>query len=109
MAEEVMPEGDFEKGKLAFGKCTMCHSLKQGVNGVGPSLYGIIGRQTGSVPKYAYSPGNKKAGITWNEETLFKYLKNPEKTIPRTKMVLKVDNPQERADIIAYLKVASKE
>lgn len=50
-----------------------------------------------------------KIAITWNEETLFEYLENPKKYIPGTKMVFAgLKKPQERADLIAYIKVASQ-
>ncbi len=49
------------------------------------------------------------AGITWNEDTLFEYLENPKKYIPGTKMVFAgLKKPQERADLIAYLKDSTK-
>lgn len=48
--------------------------------------------------------------ITWNEDTLFEYLENPKKYIPGTKMVFAgLKKPQERADLIAYIKQASSE
>ena len=58
----------------------------------------------------ARSKANIKKNITWNEETLFEYLKAPKKYIPGTKMVFAgIKKPQERIDLIAYMKQYSKE
>lgn len=78
-------------------------------NKQGPNLYGLFGRQTGSVPDYAYTAANKNAGITWGDSTLFEYLENPKKYIPKTKMAFPgFKSEQDRADVIAYLKVSSQ-
>lgn len=56
----------------------------------------------------AFSRNSILAGITWGEDTLFQYLENPKKYIPGTKMVFAgLKKPQERADLIAYIKQAS--
>lgn len=74
----------------------------------GPNLYGLFGRETGSMPGYQYTPANKNAHIIWSEETLFEYLEDPKKKIPKTKMNFPgIKSAQERADVIAYLKAAS--
>lgn len=66
------------------------------------------GRKTGQAPGYEYSTANVEKGIVWGEETLFEYLENPKKFIPGTKMVFAgLKKPQERADLIAYMKEAS--
>lgn len=92
-------------GKSVFNSyCSICHSVQAGKNMVGPSLFGIVGRKTGSVPGYSYSEANKNANLTWDEATLDKYLQSPRTVIPGTKMTyggLKDDT--KRADLIAYL------
>ena len=83
-------------------KLTVCTT--QGVNKTGPSLAGLMGRKTGSVPGFAYTAANKNKGVVWNEDTLFIYLKNPKKYIPGTKMNFAgFKKAQDRADVIAYL------
>ena len=50
---------------------------------LGPSLHGLIGRKAGSVPDFAYSPAMKNSNVTWNDDTLSKYLSDPKAFIPR--------------------------
>jgi cytochrome c len=77
----------------------------KGVNRVGPSLHGIVGRKAGTVAGFNYSTANKNSGVTWDEKTLFVYLENPRKFMPGTKMAFAgLKQPQQRADVIAYLK-----
>lgn len=97
--------GDAAAGEKIFRQCMACHSAEKGVNEVGPSLHGVVGRKAGSVPGFAYSPANKKSGITWNEAELFVYLKAPRELVPGTYMTFAgLPKPQDRADVIAYLK-----
>ncbi len=92
-------------GKAVFSaNCAICHSVQPGKNMVGPSLFGIIGRKTGSVPGFHYSAANQNANIVWDETSLDKYLQSPRSVIPGTIMTyagLKDDT--KRADLIAYL------
>jgi cytochrome c len=98
--------GDPAKGKKIFLQCATCHSPDKGVNIVGPSLYGVIGRHSGTIPGFRYSEANRNSGITWTEQELFNYLENPQKRIPGTLMTfLGLKNSQQRADVIAFLKV----
>ncbi|XP_011005185.1 PREDICTED: cytochrome c-like [Populus euphratica] len=70
-----------------------------------PNLNGLFGRQSGTTAGYSYSAANKNRAVTWEEKTLYDYLLNPKKYIPGTKMVFPgLKKPQERADLIAYLK-----
>jgi cytochrome c len=97
--------GDAAKGEKIFAQCKACHVAEAGVNRVGPSLYGVVGRQAGSIAGFNYSKANKGSGITWSEDVLFAYLEAPQKYLPGTRMAFAgLKQPQDRADVIAYLK-----
>lgn len=100
--------GDATKGAATFRQCQTCHVKEIGVNKVGPSLAGIVGRPAGSVPGFNYSAANKGSGITWSEQELYVYLENPRAKIPGTTMAfVGIKDSQKRADLIAYLKTPS--
>ncbi|XP_060086049.1 cytochrome c, testis-specific-like [Ylistrum balloti] len=102
--------GNAEKGKKIFmQKCAYCHTLEEDAgNKTGPNLHGLFGRQTGSAKGYSYSPSNMYKGMIWNEHTLFMYLEDPIKFMPGTKMNFSgLKSPQDRNDIIAFLKDAT--
>lgn len=95
---------DAAAGERVFALCRSCHVLEEGVNRVGPSLHNIVGRTAGSVEGYNYSEANKNSGITWTEEQLYTYLKDPQATIPGTKMAFPgIKDDQDRANLVAYL------
>jgi len=98
--------GDAARGEKLYEACQDCHSLDK--NDVGPRHRGVFGRKAGSLPDYDYSDALKSASITWNEETLDKWLTDPQAVAPGAKMFFHLDNPQDRADVIAYLKERAK-
>lgn len=101
--------GDAAKGERIYRQCQTCHVTDAGVNKVGPSLHGIIGRKAGTVPNFRYSNANRISGITWTEQELFNYLENPRARVPGTIMAfVGLRSPQDRADVIAYLKTQSQ-
>ncbi|HVI88322.1 MAG TPA: cytochrome c family protein [Dongiaceae bacterium] len=101
-------DGDPAAGQKVFVKCQTCHSLDAGTNKVGPSLHGLIGRHSASIDTYSYSPAMKSANVTWDPETLDKYLTNPRAMVPGTKMLFPgLPKPDDRANLIAYLKQAA--
>lgn len=101
--------GDPAKGKAVFNRCMICHSVDKGVNHIGPSLHGIVGRKSGSVADYSYSAANKQSGIIWTQQKIFDYLKNPQMMVPGTKMIFAgLPRAQDRADVVAYLQENSK-
>ncbi|HEX3990893.1 MAG TPA: c-type cytochrome [Acetobacteraceae bacterium] len=92
-------------GQKVFNtQCGICRSASEGKNGLGPSLFDVVGRRAGSVPDFNYTADHKKLGISWTTAALDKYLTNPRAMVPDTSMIypgLK-DNAQ-RANLIAYL------
>ena len=72
---------------------------------VGPELNGVIGRHSGSVAGYSYSPANKNSNLTWDEETFKKYIKDPKAMVPGTKMIFAgIKDEKKINDLVAYLK-----
>ena len=101
----ALAAGDAAAGKQTFTTtCGVCHSAQPGVNKIGPSLAGIVGSKSGAVPGYSFSPALKAADITWDEQTLDKFLTNPQLDVHGTKMPISVPNAQDRQNVVAYLK-----
>ena len=87
-----------------FTRCAGCHSTQAGQNKVGPSLAGVFDRASGSVPGYSYSTALKNAHLTWDEQTLDKFLQNPTGLVHGTKMLASVPDNDTRQRVVAYLK-----
>jgi len=97
-------DGDAARGEQRFEECATCHSTKEGVNGVGPSLHAVFGRKAGSFDDFRYSPAMKRSGITWTPQTLATFIADPQKAVPNNRMPFAgMPDAAERADLIAYL------
>jgi cytochrome c len=106
-------DGNAEEGAEVYKKCRACHEVgPEAKNRVGPVLNEIIGRKAGTIAGFAYSDANKASGaggLVWTEEVLFKYLESPLVFMKGTKMAfVGLKDPQDRKDVIAYLKKFSK-
>lgn len=98
--------GNAANGKMLFEKrCTGCHSLDK--NKEGPRLRGVYGRKAGSIPDFSYSDQLKSLDLSWDEASLDRWLTNPDAVAPDNDMAFHVSNPQERADIIQFLRLSS--
>lgn len=102
-AVPALADADAEHGKTVFNLCAACHSPEKGVNRVGPSLFGVVGRPTGSVEGFHYSAALSAFNKTWTPELLDQWLQGPQKLVPGTAMFITVSNDKNRADVIAYL------
>ena len=92
-------------GKKVFKKCVACHSLQEGKNKIGPSLYNLLDRKIGSVEGYKYSKAMKNSCVVWDEESLDKFLTKPRKFITKTKISFRgIKNKSLRDDLIFFLK-----
>ena len=112
---------DAAKGEQVFKQCMTCHRIgPDAKNLVGPALTGVIGRQSGTAPGFAYSALNKAAGengLVWTDELIMAYLPDPNAFLKKfltdkgkadlatgsTKMTFKLEDEQKRKDVIAYI------
>jgi cytochrome c len=86
-------------GKELFDKrCGGCHALDRDKEG--PRLGGVYGRAAGAVASFQYSGPLQKSKITWTDETLDKWLTDPEKMVPDSDMAFHVDSADERREIL---------
>jgi cytochrome c len=100
-------KGDAARGQELFmaSGCPACHGVtKDDSSKVGPNLVGVLGRKAGTTQSLLGPSENmKKYGVTWSAETLNEFLTNPSAKVPGTAMAGILTDPQQRADVIAYL------
>lgn len=96
-------------GERAFAVCSGCHVAEQGEPSMaGPNLHGVFGRQAGALDDFAYSDALASSEITWDNETLDRFLANPSGYVEGTTMVAGgVSDGENRAAIVAYLATLS--
>jgi len=92
-------------GESLWRACSACHKLEQGENGVGPYLYGIVGREVASVADYTqYSGALSEVAEVWTPENLKGFLESPRNWAPGTSMGYNgMRRIEDRANLIAYL------
>lgn len=108
MAEALnaMPAAELiAAGEKAFSKCQSCHTVDQGgANGIGPNLYGTMGKAVAGHAGFAYSAELKAVGGTWDWDKMNDWLKNPKGYVPGTKMSFAgLSKVEDRAAIAMYL------
>ena len=95
--------GDVARGERLYGgRCGFCHSLDS--NRFGPRHRGVYGRRVAAVPDFHYSKALAARTFTWNADTLDAWLADPKRFVPGTSMGARTASPQDRADLIAYLR-----
>jgi len=101
--------GDPAAGEKVFAaRCAVCHATALGENKIGPSLAGIVGSKSGTVPGFNFSAGMKNADITWDDAELDKFLANPTGDVHGTKMFVNLPSESDRQNVIAYLETLKK-
>jgi len=98
--------GNVSRGADIYeAKCGACHSLDS--NRIGPKHRGVFGRKSASAPGFCYTTALKNLNVVWDRQTLDRWLQSPTAMAPGTTMGYRLTVPQERADVIAYLKQQS--
>lgn len=96
---------DVAKGKTLFARCAICHTVQPGVNRLGPSLAGIVGRKAATVAGFNYSPAMKASALVWTPRNLDLFFAKPQAVVKGNKMAYAgLPNPADRANLIAYLR-----
>jgi cytochrome c len=105
MVASAAQAGDAAKGKTVFQRCAICHRVdKDGGNGLGPNLFGIVGRKAGSVAGFSYSAAMKNSGIVWSTDKLTGYVAHPAAVVPGNRMAFAgITDPKQQGDVVAYL------
>lgn len=99
-------QGDAARGREVFmaSGCPACHAVTpEDQSKVGPNLVGVVGRKAGTAPSLLLTENLKRYGVTWSADTLDEFLANPSAKVPGTAMGGILTDPQQRADVIAYL------
>lgn len=104
-ADETVTGGSAREGRAIFVSiCHTCHSAQPGLNRIGPSLYGVVGRKAASLPDYPYSEVMRNSGFVWTPQQIFTYIANPQQVLPGVKMhYAGLTRASDRRDVIAYL------
>jgi cytochrome c2 len=92
-------------GKVMAASCAGCHSLApDGTDGMGPALWGIVGRPVASRKGFTYSHALASMRGVWTRERLRAFISNPEAVAPGTPMRRTATyNSRSVDDLIAYL------
>jgi cytochrome c len=85
--------------------CRTCHTIREGDNRLGPSLYKIVGRKAGSLPDYNYSAAMKDADFVWNEANLARFIAKPDEVVAGNNMkpYAGLASADERKKVLAFL------
>jgi cytochrome c len=107
--EVALASASPERGANAAKVCGTCHTFtKGGANGLGPNLYGVVGRKRASEPGFDYSAAMKAKASTWTIDELNQFLTKPQAYAPGTAMAFPgYSRTNQRADVIAYLNTLS--
>jgi cytochrome c len=99
---------DQQRGEQVYARCMGCHAIEG--NRTGPQHCGLFGRRAGRAQGFdGYSPALRASGIIWDTRSLDAFIKAPMQAVPGTAMGYDgVKDPRERADLITWLRVATR-
>ena len=105
---QAQSAGDAEAGRRVFNQCRACHTINEGGrHGVGPNLWGVVGRRAGAIEGFRYSSNMRElaaGGLTWTEDRLRAYIQNPKSVVPQGSMsYVGLRNETQLNDLMAYL------
>lgn len=105
----LLAKASVDEGKKVARKCAICHNFEKGAGTkIGPDLWNVVGRTMGQGDNFNFSDAMKKKGAKIDYKTLNHFLYDPQTFVPGTKMTFTgVKDPQERADVIAFLRTLS--
>ncbi|MEM7070575.1 MAG: cytochrome c family protein [Pseudomonadota bacterium] len=114
VVEDIKPliaSANIERGQKLSKKCASCHSFNEGgPSGIGPNIYAIVGAAQARDSGFNYSDILKTSGNIWDYDELSKFLANPKKNYPGTKMnFIGFKKIKDRADLIAWLRTLSSD
>ncbi len=123
LSAPAFAEGDAANGEALFNRqCSTCHVVENEAGEVlagraakvGPNMYGVVGRTPGTYPEFEYGDSMVaygETGVVWGEENLVAYLQDPTDFLrtalddrrARGKMAFQLRDPQDAADVFAFL------
>ena len=102
LGTHAFAQGNVTAGKTVFeNQCASCHPTEPGKQGFGPSLAAVMGRQSGTLPGYSFTPAMVNAHLIWDAKTLDEFLASSTQKVPGTSMPVSLPNTGARADVIA--------
>lgn len=106
----LLAQADLDEGAKSARKCAACHSFEEGgANKIGPPLWDVVGRDIAALD-FAYSDALAGKEGEWDYQALDAFLAEPREWAPGTKMAFAgLRKPEERADVILYLRSLSNE
>lgn len=110
LSPSLAAEGEAARGERVFGACAACHALEPNRNMTGPSLAEVWNRKAGTLASFTrYSAALKASGVVWNDKTIDEWITDPQHLIPGNVMTFAgIKKPQDRADLLAFLKQATQ-
>lgn len=96
--------GDTKAGQAVFQqRCALCHQTTANPAGQAPGLGRVAGRKAAQVDGFVYSKALRASGLTWDAQTLDRFLASPTEVVPGTLMLVDLPEAKERRDVVAYL------